>query len=73
MPRLAASSGQRRLQFMCDSRSPAGDYILRRVPELADVDDVHTLQSGPPSGYPAPIDDHADERKEGLRRYGRIS
>ncbi|WP_081968285.1 cryptochrome/photolyase family protein [Mycobacterium kyorinense] len=51
---------------------PAGDYIRRWIPELADVDDVH-LKSGPrPSGYPAPIVDHAAERVEALRRYQRI-
>lgn len=51
---------------------PAGDYIRRWVPELADVDDVHLKKGPPPSGYPAPIVDHAAERAEALRRYQRI-
>ena len=44
------------------------------MPELADVPDEHLHQpweapGGPPKGYPEPIVDHADERKEALRRY----
>jgi deoxyribodipyrimidine photo-lyase len=71
--RLEASSGQRRLQMMCDSRSPAVDYIRRWVPEPADVDAVDTLKSRRPPGYLEPIDDHADERKGALSRYRQIS
>lgn len=52
---------------------PAGDYVRRWVPELADVEDVHRLKTGRPSRYPQPIVDHAAERREALRRYGRIS
>jgi deoxyribodipyrimidine photo-lyase len=52
---------------------PAGEYVRRWVPELADADDVHTLKGGRPSGYPEPIVDHAAERKEALRRYSQIS
>ncbi len=53
---------------------PDGRYIRRYVPELADVADDHLHRpweapGGPPSGYPAPIVDHATERKEALRRY----
>ena len=51
---------------------PAGDYVRRWVPELADVADVHKLKGGRPPGYPEPIVDHAAERTEALARYGRI-
>ena len=49
---------------------PAGDYVRRWVPELADAPDPHRLKGGRPAGYPAPIVDHAAERTEALRRYG---
>jgi deoxyribodipyrimidine photo-lyase len=47
------------------------------VPELADVPVEHihqpwTLPGGPPAGYPTPIVDHADERREALRRYAEL-
>ncbi len=53
---------------------PAGAYIRRYVPELAGLDDraVHepwTLGADAPPGYPAPIVDHQDERREALDRY----
>lgn len=51
---------------------PAGVYVRRWVPELAEVDDVHKLKGGPPAGYPEPIVEHAAERAEALRRYGQI-
>ncbi|WP_395311679.1 deoxyribodipyrimidine photo-lyase [Mycobacterium sp. AMU20-3851] len=52
---------------------PAGDYVRRWVPELADADDPH-LKKGPrPKGYPEPIVDHAQERTEALRRYRAMS
>jgi deoxyribodipyrimidine photo-lyase len=52
---------------------PDGQYVRRWVPELADVaaNQVHTpwQLAQPPAGYPAPIVDHAEERRESLRRY----
>src|SRR5579885_1265810 len=39
---------------------PDGEYVRRWVPELA---------GGPPHGYPDPIVDHAEERREALARY----
>lgn len=52
---------------------PYGDYVRRYVPELRQVDatSIHepwTLDGGPPPGYPTPIVDHAQERRESLRR-----
>jgi deoxyribodipyrimidine photo-lyase len=57
---------------------PAGDYVRRYVPELRDVPgkQVHEpwrLPAGPPEGYPAPIVEHAHERRVALERYGAIS
>jgi deoxyribodipyrimidine photo-lyase len=54
-----------------------GRYIKRFVPELADVPVEHihqpwNLPGGPPADYPAPIVDHADERREALRRYAEL-
>jgi deoxyribodipyrimidine photo-lyase len=56
---------------------PDGAYVKRWVPELRDVDrrHVHDPASSPdgvPAGYPAPIVDHAEERREALDRYERI-
>ncbi len=53
---------------------PEGDYVRRWVPELRSVvgSQVHTLPDGPPTGYPAPVVDHAHERRTALERYGRI-
>jgi deoxyribodipyrimidine photo-lyase len=52
---------------------PDGAYVRRWVPELADVPAKHVHEpwemDEPPAGYPAPIVDHADERREALRRY----
>ncbi|WP_238993224.1 cryptochrome/photolyase family protein [Nocardioides caldifontis] len=51
---------------------PDGAYVRRWVPELRDVPapEVHEPVGVP--GYPAPIVDHAAERKEALARYDRI-
>ena len=51
-----------------------GAYIRRYVPELADVPLTYLFEpwtnpQGLPAGYPAPVVDHATERKEALRRY----
>lgn len=56
---------------------PEGRYIQRWVPELRELSGkaVHepwTLSNGPPAGYPMPIVDHADERREALRRYAEV-
>ena len=49
---------------------PDGAYVRRWVPELADVrEHVHEPSAGTdggPDGYPAPIVDHAEERREAL-------
>jgi deoxyribodipyrimidine photo-lyase len=54
-----------------------GEYIRRYVPELADVDDQYLFEpatdpAGLPAGYPAPIVEHAAERKEALARFEMI-
>jgi deoxyribodipyrimidine photo-lyase len=53
---------------------PAGTYIRRYVPELAELTDGHIHEpwlatGGPPKSYPRPIVDHAIERKDALERY----
>jgi deoxyribodipyrimidine photo-lyase len=55
---------------------PDGTYVRRWVPELTAVPGkaVHepwTLAE-PPAGYPAPIVDHGEARRESLRRYDAI-
>lgn len=51
---------------------PDGDYVRRHVPELRDHDPatIHEpWKTGTgPTGYPPPIINHADERRESLRR-----
>ncbi|MBW9206978.1 DNA photolyase family protein [Mumia sp. zg.B17] len=53
-----------------------GTYVRRWVPELADVPTrwVHEpwLLPDPPASYPPPLVDHAEERREALRRYEEI-
>lgn len=56
---------------------PRGRYIRRYVAELADVPAEHLHRpwespNGLPAGYPAPIVDHATERREALDRYQAI-
>ncbi len=49
---------------------PDGTYIRRWVPELVGAPDPHEPHEI--AGYPAPIVDHREERREALARYGRI-
>lgn len=56
---------------------PDGDYIRTWIPELADVErrylhEPAAAPDGPSTGYPEPIVDHATERAEALRRFGRV-
>ncbi len=56
---------------------PEGAYVRRWVPELRDVAPRHVHApwedpAGPPEGYPAPIVEHAEERREALARLERI-
>ncbi len=56
---------------------PDGDYVRRWVPELRQVEGaaVHEpwrLGGGPPWGYPTPIVDHDEERRESLARYAKL-
>ncbi len=53
---------------------PDGDYVRRWVPELADVPTRYVHEpwespGGTPTGYPDPIVDHKQERREALERY----
>jgi deoxyribodipyrimidine photo-lyase len=55
---------------------PQGEYVRRWVPELRDVEGLEGKKvhqpwklSTPPADYPAPIVDHAVERKEALARF----
>lgn len=55
---------------------PDGEYVRRWVPELTDVPTKHIHTpwelDQPPTQYPAPLVDHAQERSESLRRYEAI-
>lgn len=56
---------------------PRGDYVRRWVPELADVETAYIHEpwkrpGGPPDGYPPPLVDHAEERREALARLERM-
>jgi deoxyribodipyrimidine photo-lyase len=53
---------------------PDGDYVRRYLPELREVPGKQAhqpwkLPGGVPDGYPAPMVDHAAERKDALARY----
>jgi deoxyribodipyrimidine photo-lyase len=55
---------------------PDGEYATRWVPELRGLDARHvhepwTAPGGIPAGYPAPVVDHAHERRIALERYER--
>lgn len=53
---------------------PRGQYVRRWVPELGDVADPHDPSPDDRDrvGYPAPIVDHAAERREALDRWDEI-
>ncbi|HET7533038.1 MAG TPA: deoxyribodipyrimidine photo-lyase [Nocardioidaceae bacterium] len=56
---------------------PDGLYVRRWVAELADVDKAYihepsTQPGGLPEGYPPPLLDHAEERREALARLERM-
>jgi len=53
---------------------PDGEYVRRWVPELAHLSGAAAHEpwrapGGYDGGYPSPIVDHAEERREALRRY----
>lgn len=53
---------------------PRGGYVRRWVPELADVADPHDPSPADRDrvGYPHPVVDHAEERREALDRWEEI-
>jgi deoxyribodipyrimidine photo-lyase len=51
---------------------PSGDYVRRWVPELRDVPAAQIHEPTGVPGYPAPVVDHAAERKQSLARYERV-
>lgn len=52
---------------------PRGNYIRSWIPELAEVSDRQIHEPGAVNGYPAPIVDHANERREALARLAELS
>ena len=53
---------------------PDGTYVRRWIPELSAVPDryVHEPWKSGAAGYPQPIVDHAEERREALVRYNKM-
>jgi deoxyribodipyrimidine photo-lyase len=56
---------------------PDGEYVRRHVPELRSLPgklahEPWKAPGGPPAGYPEPIVDHAQERREALARYEEV-
>jgi deoxyribodipyrimidine photo-lyase len=51
---------------------PDGSYVRRWVPELADLPGPEVHEPGQVDGYPTPVVDHADERREALARYEEV-
>jgi deoxyribodipyrimidine photo-lyase len=51
---------------------PDGTYVRRWVPELAEVSAEHIHAPGAVDGYPTPLVDHAEERREALARYDEV-
>jgi len=57
------------------SFDPHGTYVRRWISELSGIPDERAHEpwkAGCPAGYPAPIVDHASERREALSRYKRM-
>ena len=53
-------------------RAPVGARAAARSPAGRSTE-PWTLPGGPPTGYPPPMVDHADERAEALRRYAAVT
>ncbi|MFJ6001176.1 cryptochrome/photolyase family protein [Arthrobacter sp. NPDC092385] len=52
---------------------PAGTYLVRFVPELADAANVHEPWKGSAPGYPAPVVDLKESRERALSAYKALS
>ncbi|MHA7278949.1 cryptochrome/photolyase family protein [Arthrobacter sp. MDT2-2] len=52
---------------------PAGKYLVRFVPELADADNVHEPWKGAAPGYPEPVVDLKESRERALSAYKALS
>src|SRR3954447_25863617 len=51
---------------------PDGSYVRRWVRGLAEVAAEHIHEPGAVDGYPTPLVDHAEERREALARYDEV-